>query len=197
MDKHVPMPLFKAIPYLDVVQVVNSDNSCLLPLHFPNKACWKASSDWHIILAVNVCSLSRHKRYTILNPQLSKPSSLCKLPGNLQRNSRLIKFLQPPGPFSFSGPNVHLIAPSSNISNSSRPEHTPTLRPSVFRSFEFGKWCKVSAQFADKIFVLKVTKAHVLEYCTNFNPQHIYKPRAKHFYVFPFGRETNFHIQTY
>jgi hypothetical protein len=28
-----------------LVQVVNSDDSCLLPLHFPKKACWKASFD--------------------------------------------------------------------------------------------------------------------------------------------------------
>ena len=135
MDRHVPMPLFKEMTCLDLVQVVNSDDSCLLPLHFPNKACWKASSDWHIALAVNVCSLSRHKRYTTLNSQQSNSSSLCKLPGNIQRNFRLIKFLQPPGPYSFSGPNVHLTTPSSSISCSSRPEHTPALQPSVFRSF--------------------------------------------------------------
>jgi hypothetical protein len=148
-------------------------------------------------LAVNVFSISRLKRYTTLNSQLSNPSSLCKLPGNVQRNYRLIKFLQPAGSFSFSGPNVHLTAPSSSISSSSWPEHTPALRPSVFRIFEFGRWSKDSVQFSDTIFVLKVTKARVLERWAYFNLQHIYKPRAKHFYVFPFGRETNFYIQTY
>jgi hypothetical protein len=175
------MPLFKAITCLDVVQVVNSYDSCFLPLHFPNKTCWKASSDRHMTLAVNVCSLSRHKSYTTLNSQLSNSSPLCKLPGNIERNSRLIKFLQSPGSFSFSWPNVHLTTPSSSISSSSRPEHTPALRSSVFRSFEFGRWSKVSAQFADNIFVLKVTKAGSLECWANFNTQHIYKPRAKHF----------------
>ena len=182
---------------MDIVRVVNSDDSCLLPLHFANNACWKASSDWHMTLAVSVCSLSRHKRYTTLNSQLSNSSPLCKLPGNIQRNSRLIKFLQPPDPFSFSGPNIHLTTASSSISSSSWPEHTPALRSSVFRSFEFERWSKVSAQFADNIFVLKVTKAHALECWANFNTQHIYKPRAKHLNVFPFGRGTNFHIQTY
>jgi len=181
MDRHVPIPLFKAITCLDIVQVVNSDDSCPLPLHFPNKVRWKASSDWHMTLALNVCSLSRHKNYTTLNSQLSNPSSLCKLPGNIQRNSRLFKFLQLPGPFSFSGPNIHLTDPSSSISSSSRPDHTPALRPSVFRSFKFGRWSKVSAQFADNIFVLKVMKARALECWTKLNPQHIYRPEAKHF----------------
>jgi len=120
MGRHVPMPHFKAIACLDIVQVVNSDDSCLLPLHFPNKTCWKASSDWHMTLAVNVGSLSRHKSYTALNSQVSKPSSLCKLPGNTQRNARLIKFFQPSVPFSFSGSYVHLTDPSSSISSSSR-----------------------------------------------------------------------------
>lgn len=132
MGRHVPMPLFKAIACLDIVQALNSEESCLLPLQFPDKACWKSSSDWHMTLLVNVCSLNRHKSYTTINSQLSNPSSLCKLPGNIQRNARLIKFFQPPGPFSFSGPNVHLTAPSYSISSSSRPEHTPALRPSVF-----------------------------------------------------------------
>lgn len=134
------MPLFKAITCLDIVRAVNSDESCLLPLHYPDKACWKTSSVWHMTLAAKVCSLNRNKSSTTLNSQLSKPSSLCKLPGNMQRNSRLIKFFQPPGPFSFSGPNVYFTSPSSSISSSSRPEHTPALRPSVFRSFEFGRW---------------------------------------------------------
>jgi len=172
MDKYVPMPLFKAITCLDIVQAVNSDESYPLPLHFPDKTCWKASSDWHMTLAVNVCSFNRHKSYTTLNSQLSNPSSLCKLPGNIQRSSRLIKCFQPSGPFSFSGPNVHLTAPSSSIFSSSRPEHTPALRPSVFRSFEFGRWSKILAQFAD-IFVLKVTKVRALECWANFSPQHI------------------------